>query len=185
MEQLTNVETLKGWLEKDNDKHDGLLSLIVEGVSLRMENYMGRTFALLEYTSEPVESPGFHAIVVDHGPITNVISVLENTGAITDADFRVEGGRMLVRLSDGVPVPWIAGTVFVTYEAGYEDVPADIEQACVMQCAREYSMSVPGGATLGLKSNSPTQASGESTSYEMKPWLPQVEATMAQYRILL
>lgn len=182
---LATVDDLKGFLGKDNVDQDGLLSMILEGVSKRMERYMGLTIEEEKYTLEPIESPGYPAIVLDHGPVVRVITVKENSTTLVSSDYRQDGDTMLVRLVGGFSAAWAKGTVFVTYEAGYEDVPADLGWACVMQCAREYKMSTPGGALVGVQRISPTQQAGESTSYEMKPWLPQVEATLKQYRVLI
>ncbi len=182
---FASVESVKAFLGKNNAEHDGLLKLLVDGVSKRMEGYMGRAIEVDEYVSEPIESPGFPSIAVDHSPITNVITVIENSTTLTAADYRVEDGSTLMRLSGGAATSWSKGTVFVTYEAGHEDVPADLELACVEQVALEYGMTPAGGGTLGLVSKSPTQASGESTRYQQKAWLPQVQAAMNNHPVLL
>lgn len=183
--QLTNIESIKTWLKKDNDNDDSLLEMIVNGVSKRMEMYMGRSFGEQEFTSEPIESPGYAAIVVGNSPIIRVISITENATLLVTTDYRVEGAGMIVRLTGGNTGSWGVGTVYVSYEAGYVEVPDDIQFACVMQSAREYKLSVPGGGLLGVSSVSPTQATGESTSYEMKPWLPHVESAMRPYRVFI
>ena len=183
--QLTDSQSVKTWLKKDNNADDALIEMIIDGVSSRMELYMGKQFAEQDVTSEPVESPGFAAIVVDNSPIIRVTSVTENQTLLQTTDYRIEGEGMLVRLTGGATGCWASGTVYVSYEAGYEEVPPDINLACVMQVAREYKFSVPGGGLLGIKSVSPTQATGESTSYEMKPWLPHVEAAMRPYRAFI
>ena len=182
---LTDIDSVKRLLDKTDGIHDDLLTMIVDGVSVRMERYMGRTIGREDYTSEPIESVGYPAIVLRHGPITNVVTVIEGSTTLVAADFRLEGDKTLIRLSSGLVTGWAIGDVFITYEAGYDDIPADLDWACVMQCAREYGFTNAGGATLGVISNSPTQASGESTKYEMKPWLPHVEQTMRQYRLLI
>ena len=182
---LTDIESVKRILGKEDGLHDDLLLMIVEGVSARMERYIGRIISMEEYVSEPVESVGFAAIVLDHGPVTNVITVIEGTGTLVAADYRLEGDTTLIRLAGGIVVAWPKGTILVTYEAGYDDVPEDLDWACSMQSAREYGFTNPGSASLGVKSTSPTQASGESTTYEMNPWLPQVLSTMNQFRTII
>ena len=185
MGDLTNVDSVKVWLDKTNEVHDGLLQMLIEGISARMELYMGRVISTDEY-SQSVESPGYSAIVLDHGPITRVISVVDgvDSGALTAADYRIEVPRSLVRLSSGIQVPWATGTVAVSYEAGFESVPADIDLACVMQVAHEFRMTKAGNDTLGVSRVAANQDVGESYTYEMKPWIQQVEQTMKAHRVL-
>lgn len=182
---LTDIESVKRVLLKTDGEHDDLLTMIVEGVSARMNLYMGRIVEMTDYEAEIAESVGYPAIVLEHGPITGVSVVIEGGTTLTAADFRVEGSKTLVRLSGGIVAPWAKGDVTVTYEAGYDDIPADLDWACAMQCAREFGLTYAGNASLGVSRVSPTQASGESTSYEMKPWLPHVLSTLNQYRTII
>lgn len=182
---LTDIESVKRVLLKTDGEHDDLLTMILEGVSARMNQYMGRTIEMSEYVGEVVEAVGYPAIVLDHGPINLVTSVLEGSTSVANSGWRQEGDRTLVRISSGVPIAWVVGSVFVDYEAGYDDIPADLDWACAMQCAREFGLTYAGNASLGISRVSPTQASGESTSYETKAWLPHVLSTLNQYRALI
>ena len=182
---LTDIESVKRVLLKTDGEHDDLLTMIVEGVSERMNQYMVRTIEMTEYTSEKIESVGFSAIVLDHGPVTLIASVLEGTAVVESDGRRIEGEKTLVRISGGVPIPWAVGTVTISYEAGHDDIPADLDWACAMQCAREFGLTTAGNASLGIKSVSPTGASGENISYEVGAWLPHVLSTLKQYRELI
>ncbi|KKL51362.1 hypothetical protein LCGC14_2296270 [marine sediment metagenome] len=182
MGDLTHIDSVKSYLNKDNDTHDALLSMLIAGVSARMEMFMGRIFEEMEHT-ENIESPGYPALVVDNGPIIRVISVVEGATTLASDDYRIEG-RSLVRLSGGVMTTWGQGvTVVVKYEAGYEDVPADIDLACVMQVTREFGMSTAGSGVLGVLRVAANQDTGESYTYEMRSWLREVEQTMKAYRV--
>lgn len=183
---LCEVEDIKLFLNISTDDSDGMLQFLINGVSARMEQYVGSPLCETEHTSEPHSSPGLPHLVLDHRPIIDIELVVEGSDTIASSGYRVELPGTLIRHSDGDSVNWSSSkTIFVTYRSGYEEVPSDLALACMMQTAREYMMSTAGGALLGVNRISPTDSAGDSITYETKEWLPQVKAALDQRRSFL
>ncbi len=182
MADLTDIDVVKSLLDKQSTKDDGLLRLIVAGVSKRAERYMGRTIGRHEKTDYHRPSASRHELVLTEGPVVEVKSVTEGATTLVAADYRIEDDRTLVRLSGTTAIHWAAGVEVTTvYDAGFESVPADLEMAAAMQSAFEYRQTKPGNFHLGLKSVSPS-AGGETLQLAEHDWLPGVKATLTAYR---
>ena len=183
MSRLCSIDSVKEIVGETTSDRDALLATLVDGVSLRMEQWMGRTIAETDYASEVHHSSGFSSLVLQHGPVLSVTTVLEGTATLTSADYRVEGARSLVRLSGGVTGCWASGDVLVTYRAGYKDIPSDLALACAMQSGAEYLDTQPSGEfRLGRTGKAPRE--GESETFADDGWLPRVLDAMRQYRVL-
>lgn len=105
--------------------------------------------------------------------ISAIGQVVEDGENLTfNVDYRLIGGAMLERMSDGVPVCWSRGGIVVPYTAGWllpDGVPADLEMRVIDQVKMAYlqnpenpavrsrttervgseTLAVPGGDSIG------------------------------------
>lgn len=183
MSRLCSIDSVKEIVGETTTERDALLALLVEGVSSRMEKWMGRTIAETTYSSEVHHSVGYESIVLRHGPALSITTVVEGDTTLVAADYRVEGAQSLVRLYSGITSCWATGDVLVTYKAGYKDTPDDLALACAMQAGVEYlDTQASGEFRLGRTGKSPRE--GESETFAGDGWLPRTIDAMRQYRAL-
>ena len=180
MADLATLAAVREYVGAKQGQYDSLLSLIVSGVSDRMEKYMRRTIAATTYTSEVHESVGYDAVVLDHGPVISVTTVIEGATTLTTADWRLDGGS-LTRLVGTVRSGWAKGDVFVTYRAGYNLVPKSLELACVEQCAHEWQQTAAGDSRLGLAGKDTPAGDSESFAHTASGFVPNVIEAMLPY----
>jgi hypothetical protein len=181
---LASLDSLKRYLNKDDSQEDGILQLVLEGVSNRIEDWIGQPVEVVEYTDEAHISGDYAELTLYHGPIVEVTAVSENGTALATADWREDqAAHTLTRLSDDSrPKRW-QGEVLVTYKAGFEIVPKALELATVTQAAFEYQQTKSGDGRLGLVSHSPE--SGDGVGYAPHEFLGSVTEAMNRYRGLI
>ena len=185
MGTIIEAADLKAYLGKDTGASDALIDLLVEGVSARIETFIGHPIGETQHTGERFTGNGEDAyVVLRNGPIISVDSVTLNGIALLSTEYRFDD-RLLIRTStSGVDVAWGSGQYVVGYWAGYSDIPADLRLACMTQCAYEYKKSGGRGDRLGLTSRAPA-VDGEAQSFLTDAWEPSVLQTIRSHRRLL
>lgn len=182
---LTTVALVKSYLGKEEGGEDGLLDMIVAGISARIEAYCAETFTPLEEArTEYYEGPGdFSELVIDHGPISELVTVTIGTSDVDSGDLRF-ADRTITLLSSDLPIAWGTSVITVVYWAPDADVgpPADIQLAATIQSAFEWKQTQEGSNRLGLQSKA-AQA-GSSDSYIAHTWLPDVLSILQPHRRL-
>lgn len=181
MSDLTTVALVREFLGDSGSADADLLARLVSSVSARIESYCRRVFASTAYADEYLDSAGFAVLTLANRPVTEVSAVVEQGVTLTASDYRLEGAGQLVRLSGAIVSAWAAGTraVKVSYTAGYEDTPKDVEDVATREAAHAFQQSKHGGGRLGLASSQIGPGSG---AYLVGPWLPGSLEVLRCYR---
>ena len=197
---LTDLATVKGWLNIAATADDALLSRLITAASAKISAYIQRSIGTGTYT-EVRNGSGTHSMMLGKWPVTAVTSVTVNSATIPKAQNG--GAGWYAPVWDGstfmIPEPYViltsgytpiaasfgwglwngwfptgAGNVTIIYTAGFTTTPADIVQACVELVAQMYQRRT----RIDLKSvNQATQ----STSYEMQ-MTPGIKELLNPYK---
>jgi hypothetical protein len=144
---LTETKTFLQLPASDTSR-DGLLQDLIDGVSDWVQREVGRPLAQSRFTFKFDGSTGWRGsyIMLPYSPVLEIVSVSEYWGmsgahVLTEQTptHQVDGwqceyrtGR-LTRVFQGlIPKPWFpgSGSILVTWDAGYEPVPAAARLAC-------------------------------------------------------
>lgn len=121
-----SVTTLKNWLKIDLNDDDVLLAAIISGARVQIERYVNLSLINRTVTAKIIN--GLGGFVLPYGPVKNVSTVTDFLGvAITSTiEWNV------------LNEPFVGDKGIVTYEAGYEKLPADFVIAIMQQSAYLY-----------------------------------------------
>lgn len=173
---LSQVKTALGIAEEDTTQ-DAKLSLMIKGVSAKIEGFIGYPLERATYDEEIHAVNNRQLLVLDHFPIQEVESITVNGQAVTDyrlipstskwgGVYRGHGwtGDYYTR---GFTHDIVSGAyeILVTYDAGYylpydtehyvegqtDSLPYDITQACIDCVVLEYNFDSMGAK--GLKAH--------------------------------
>ena len=176
---IGTVDDVKQFLRKEGNAEDGVLQLLLDGVSEQLEGEIGSAIAPVQLT-EYAQTRALMGLVMRNAVI-EILSVTEGVTSLTTSQYRIDG-RILERLStDGYAMPWPSNEVAVVYRAGFQPIPADLKMAAVVQTAFGYRQTKGGGDRLGLAANSPSEG-GEAVSFVAYDLLPDVARTTRRYR---
>lgn len=104
-----------------------------------------------------------------------------NARALPDLLTYTDGHTIMFR--NGVETPRGRGLVRITYRAGYEDVPHDIQVACMLQFQWLYKQLGTGNPMLGISSISKMQeAMSKDTALAKGGLLSEVVGILESYR---
>lgn len=124
---------------------DARLERIIAGASARIARACNRkTFGrerLRQTTKIPARNTGFNGIALENDLSPQIVSVSDGGTALSSTDWALDGSR-LYRVSGGVEQPWGASPVVIEYWAGFalvEDVPPDLQEACIALCRGVHS----------------------------------------------
>jgi len=129
-------------IDPSNTSQDALLTAQIGAVSLAVNNYCGRIFAVQSYqdtlryvaqwlyAGEPLRTRQYPIVVEPDG--TPLVAVIEN-GATVDVafwDVYPEEGT-LYRIDGATVTAWTGTTILVDYTAGFDPIPADVQGAAL------------------------------------------------------
>lgn len=185
MAQLTTVARVKTWLNETatDATRDTLLGTILDGASLAMERYVGRTITSATYTGEKLSgSSCSDALILLHFPVSTFTSLSEDGAALASTDYSVDLDAGIVYRADGST--WDAGrfNYAATYTAGYATVPEDLQNAAIRQVVLEFKRSGYRGDRTGLFST--VLSDGSTASYRGDTWAEGVREVLDRYRSL-
>lgn len=170
---LTTPEKLKRHLgiPASDTLKDQVLTDIVTGVSGLMESAMNRKLGIADYTAK-LDGDGGTDLFLPQLPLVEVTAVSVDGSALT-VDDEITAKTLIVENGPGIlhrPSGWPVGrrNIEVTYRAGFvlpadqdesgesqegENLPADIEHACIRISARVYERKTAEGVTSVTSSN--------------------------------
>lgn len=125
MTALVSLELFKQRLGVTHDKQDAYFQTLLDGVSAAVEAYIGRKLKAADYV-ERYNGNGKNRIVLNQYPVLSVSSVKINGRMANDWDF---DNWLLIRhacFAQGIR------NIEVSYRAGYETLPADIQEAILI-----------------------------------------------------
>jgi hypothetical protein len=131
---LTTLDAVKDVLEIADRSEDERLSRWIAQASAAIYEHCNRTF-ISETVAETFRlSARSDEVLLSRYPVADVASITECEVAIEAGDYEVDTVNGIVRrLRSNKLSCWPAGTIVVTYTAGYEsaDLPEDIEGAAI------------------------------------------------------
>jgi hypothetical protein len=143
MSPLCSIEDVKLYFSITSSSEDSVLTALIAAASADIEQYCNRTFAQAAYT-ETRNGNGGDRIGVRQWPIVSVQSVTVDGLIVPLAANAVSDGVVFSddaiyirnRGRPGYPsAPWCFArgvqNVVLQYTAGYQTIPADLNQACV------------------------------------------------------
>lgn len=151
-------------LEKSQDKYPEL-QVILEQVSAALENHCQRIFEYDEH-SETGYLDG-HDIPLRALPLASVKSV--TIDGKSQVFWRARGDRISFRGHQ-------EGSYKVVYRGGFDEIPADVKRAAVLQACHEYQRKDQIGATAVNTDGGSVQYQGQVTL------LKEVVRLLAPYR---
>lgn len=125
MTDLFLLDSLKQRLGVTHDKQDTYFQTLLDGVSAAVEAFIGRKLEAADFV-ERYNGNGKNRLVLEQWPVISVSSVKINGRAVDDWDF---DNWLLIRhacFAQGIR------NVEVSYRAGYETMPADIQEAVLI-----------------------------------------------------
>lgn len=168
---LTTVANLKAWLSISADTADAQLQRLVTAVSVGILNWLGRDLKAVERI-EAYDGSGSDLLLLRQVPVVSVARVIVDGQEIPASTYRATT-TALVRVSGWWPTGW--GNVVVTYTAGYDPIPYDVEQACLELAALRWKER----DRIGLASKGMGQ---ETTAFITKDMPDSVRTALLDYR---
>jgi hypothetical protein len=170
---LVTLERLRSAYGLDipaGSKIEAAYAVLISAASRACLGFLGRDIHLRTVT-QYIDGNGHDRLVLDEAPVVSIVSLsvdrsrVFNT-ALEPGSYRVDPSTGIVTLY-GIVLPDMADCVRVVYEAGYANVPEDIEAACVdtMQMMKRRlagtssgvsSRTMPEGGTETLETTAPT-----------------------------
>jgi Phage gp6-like head-tail connector protein len=118
----------------DNTAQDARLNRYISQASAQIHTYTQRIFPVQTYRNQYLadwHDGSAAALILSAWPVTQLLTVTEGGVAVTDYTLNAEAG-LVWRQDPGAAFAgaWNAETV-ADFEAGYADIPDDIEAACL------------------------------------------------------
>ncbi len=155
---LTTLERVKTKLEIQSTDYDATLEIVINEVSIYIENFCSRKFLEQSYTDIYNGSDIKTAIFLRQFPVTSVTSFKYRSGTVStpawtdfDADnYELDG--LLDALTIYVPLPSGRNNIQVIYDAGYKidfskigdsafhTLPLDLSMACESIVVKAFLM---------------------------------------------
>jgi len=131
---LTTPANALDWLQigSPSSAQSALISRLITATSTQIQKFLGYNVLAADF-AKTFDGPGGKLLSLPDGPIISVASV--QVGAVSIGPGTLTGvgyfiGDSVIELC-GYEFCRGRGNVAVSYRAGYEAVPADIEQACL------------------------------------------------------
>lgn len=191
---LTTLESVKQYLgvPASSNADDDFLQALITRASAFAEKYCDREFGQASYTDEEHDGRDTDSIWTRHYPIVSVASVKIDGTILPSSDYVVYRGEGRIRKKSGVfsgaridalgaigeiAVPGMRN-VKVSYVAGYNPIPFDLEQAVIELVKRKYLHRQKGDENIVSRA----LPGGESVAYSIADLLPETKAVLDLYR---
>lgn len=182
---LTTLDSVKAWIPITSTDADDLLTALISRVSTFIQSWLNRTLAAQTYT-EVRNGQAMHFMLLNNYPIISVASLsvdgiaIPPRGALGPGTYSNPGGYVF-----DAGTLYLSGYSFcrgyqnvsVTYVAGFDTTPPDIEQATNMIVADWYKNQ--RGARLGIAAEA---IEGQSISYVQRPMPTAAQSILQQYK---
>jgi uncharacterized phiE125 gp8 family phage protein len=179
---LVTLADLKAYLGISESGHDAVLGGLIDAASEAIERACGRAFAQAERT-EYHDGRGSAWLVLKERPIASIADLRDDldrefgaASAIVADDYTFYPEEGIVRLLTGTFQDG-SRNVRVRYTAGYQTVPEDLAQACLMLAASWFNAGHQGGDGLTAEVLGDYRA-----EYAHRPLPEEVLRLIAPYR---
>lgn len=191
--ELVSLVNLKAFLNITGATKDTLLQAIKDGVEASVGNYCDRSFLIpsTDYT-EYYDGDGTLELILNQRPIISVSEIY------IDPSCLFAGATLVPNLNSGSPAQLISSTrdlnagrvrlfmyaflrgrrsVKVTYSAGYATVPADLQHAVKLICAKEFKVQ-----DLGMSGQVSQQVGDKTVTFSVDTWPKNACDILDRYR---
>ena len=175
--ELTTLDNVKAWLGVTNTDSDELLSRLIAAASQFIQTWAGRSFAVQDYSERRDGNGGRQMLFADF-PVLSVSRVAVNRREIPPIVEAGDNGYSFTpsKLTlDGFVFNRGELNVLLEYKAGYETVPADVEQACIEMIALRFKER----DRIGFQSKS---LAGETVTFFIKDMTDSAQSILNGYR---
>lgn len=178
---LTSLGNVEQWLGLASGNQDeALLTRLISAASGFIQNWCSRQFASQDYT-EIRDGTGGLRLAFANFPVTSVTSLTIDGHTIPPGDATVTPGfyfTSTMLILNGHCFNRGFGNIEISYVAGLETIPSEVEQACIELIAFRYrELDRIGLSSKGL--------AGETTSFVIKDMPPSVATLLDNYRKVL
>ena len=180
MDDFCGAGDVKDYLGVTNSTDDPLFARLAAAATAWIRSYLTRDVSLNSYV-EQVDGTGARSISLKNYPILGVASV--TTGqpgmalqTLTQGTDYIYSGRQIKFVTD-LP-PRGPGTIVVSYTAGYEAVPWDIQQAAITIAALYYKRKSRLGEVSKI-------VGGETISFSQKDVPDDVKTSLDQWKSMV
>lgn len=157
MTTLTTLERLKRQLKMAADfvTEDAVLNDLLAAASEEIRQYCRQDFDLAQF-EEAYNGSGNRWLQLSQFPVKSIVSVSVGGSTVSESDGFGPGYILTDRALARVIGFWPEGfaNCRVTYIAGYEAVPEDVQQACAHIAALRYRLREHMGMTSKASGNS-------------------------------
>lgn len=180
---LCTVDEVKSWLDIDGSAaNEELLEDLATWMSKVFETFCDRVFDSDTYTEYHDGNPKKKKLLLKQYPITEVTSIYDDIDwtwgidtLISADDYRItEDSRHIV--FKNISLLDYRQNVKITYVAGHDPIPSDLNLACIDEVARIYK----GRSDRHLLNYSNT--SGENRSFSMADFTDLTKTVLHRYR---
>lgn len=146
MAELTTLDKVKRYLQMDDTTHDAVLQDLITAASVAVETYTGRLFSRASFT-ERYDGTGFPHLVLNKAPVDSVELVKLDGQELPADDYAWYSVPGVLRRRRGC---WPEGVqnIEVTYTAGYDWVPPDVEQAVILLVSAWFKTDISDFSNL-------------------------------------
>jgi hypothetical protein len=161
MAYVTRVE-LRNYIGLTGSQYDSTLDTLADAASAACDVFTGRTkgtngygFLTHSNTSEIYFLDNKKHIVLEEWPVVSVSAMtLRGTAQIVDTDYYLKYDSGIVTFFDASGYPYKeSGPLVVTYIAGFEELPADVELTCLRVAAYWFARKSTEGVGAQLLSD--------------------------------
>lgn len=158
---LTTLTNAKEYLqiEPTDTSQDARLEILINGTTEAIENYIKRKVKERTFTDEAYDGNGTDLLFLKNKPVGSITSVkYVNIDGTTDVlgadDYHVDAQGRLYNASG-----WVRGfqNYLVTYTAGYNPVPDDIQLACLKWVEYLYKTDIASYSSAFEQAGNATQ----------------------------
>lgn len=176
MAVLTSVDTVKAYLglgNTSNPAQDALLAELVKRASAAVESFCQRSFMLGPRT-EWRDGNGGQVMLLRDTPVVSVEAVIMDDQSIPVESVRLTG--RCIRLREHAFRTGVSN-VRIDYTAGFDALPADVEQAVIETVALNFRRR----DHLDVASKA---LAGETVSYLIDELTPSARRILSNYRVI-
>ena len=179
---LVTVDACKYQLDipASETKYDAYLERLINSASQQIERYCNRRFVPWNYV-EIFDGNSSDQQILSNFPVLAINEVCVDSSRVFGEDtivtnYSLVDGNVLQRIGSS----WGSSqqSVRVSYTAGFEEIPADLEDACIMLVEIRYRLK--NDRRLGRESQS---KAGEDITF-VAGWPTEVTTILDEYKIL-
>jgi hypothetical protein len=147
---LANLKSYLQDVEADDDSYDTILEMLINSVSTLMQSEIGEPLVYASYTDKYLTGNGTSMLRLPQAPIVAVTSVEEDDWTLTEGveeDYvilnvagylRKTSGQTWSKAVHNIKVSFTAGYWVTSETEGVDEMPKDIQLACMKQVGIEW-----------------------------------------------